>query len=269
MSFELDEKYQSRLKKEFSLHPPLRTGIKRIEGISIEIPMVYKDVKTIMYFLTADADKVNKYINNKNIKPVLIFRNKTVLAINVFEYKESAVGTFNEFTFSIPVMLGAKFSVPIFPLILDQIFNKFGFYVLQLGASSNLGRKHIEEIWGYPTYKNNLEINLGSDGADVTASIKENDKKILGISETLLDGGSNYKFAKKKFKTYFTSGHELRSVKLDVFTYYRIWIGERNFKIETGNHEISSILKQLNIGKKLATIFYPNAIEIAGEALPI
>ena len=151
-------------------------------------------------------------------------------------------------------------------MIFDQSFIKLGFYVIQLGASNDLGRKHIEDIWGYPTYKNNLDISIANNNGRVTSTIKENDVNILTISENLPKNPS-FKLKRKEFNTYFSCGKELRQVNLNTFLFEKMWVGGRDFEIKVGNHEISGILSELGVEKKIATIFYPSAIEIAGKAV--
>lgn len=261
----MNQEYKSLLEKELKLYPYRKTGVRRVNGIDIDMPMIYEDVSSIMFFLLADASKAAKYINNNRVKPILIFKNTTLMAINIFNYRKSAVGAFNEFTFSIPVTVDSNFNIPILPLIFDQSFRKFGFYVVQLGASNDLGRKHIIDLWGYPTYKNNLDITLSYDEGRVFSSIKEGDEIIIEASEGF-SKIADYKFEKKKFNTYFTSNNKLHHVELDTLLCSKIFFGKRDFRIEFGDHELSDLLVNFDVGKKMFSGFYPNAVEIAGEA---
>lgn len=264
----MNEEYSEKLDEELGKYLYHRDYIHTVDGIDIDIPMIYGDASSMMYFMLVDTEKVMNFIHDKRIKPVSIFLGKTLLAINIFEYRKSAVGGFGEFTFSVPIMMDDKLNIPILPLIFDQSFSKLGFYVIQLGASNDLGRKHIEDIWGYPTYKNNLDISIVNDHGRVTSTIKEGDNAILTISENL-PKNSNYKLKKKKFNTYFSHSDEIRQVELNTFLFEKMWMGERDFEIMIGRHELGAILTKLGVEKKIATVFYPNAIEIAGKAVSI
>lgn len=264
----MNEEYSEKLQEVLVGYPYRVDYVHQTCGIGIDIPMIYGDASSVMYFMLVDTEKVMNFIHNKRIKPVSIFPGKTLLAINVFEYRKSAVGGFSEFTFSVPIIMDGKFTVPVLPLIFDQSFSKLGFYVIQLGASNDLGRNHIEDIWGYPTYKNNLDISIVNDHGRVTSTIKEGNDDILIISENL-PKNSIFKLKRKKFNTYFSRGKELRKVELNTFLFEKMWIGQRGFDIKIGDHELSDILKKLGVKKKIATVFYPNAIEIAGKAVKI
>jgi len=264
----MNPEYSEKLQKELGLYPYHRDYVHSVDGTDIDIPMIYGDASSIMYFMLIDTKNVMNFIKDKRIKPVSIFPGKTLLAINIFEYRKSAVGGFWRITFSVPIIIDGRVNVPILPLIFDQSFSKFGFYVIQLGASTDLGRRHIEDIWGYPTYKNNLDISIVNNGGRVTSTIKEGNNIILTISENL-PKNINFKLKSKKFNTYFSHMKELRRVELNTFLFENMWIMGRDFKIKIGNHEIGVILSELGVEKKIATIFYPNAIEIAGKAVSI
>lgn len=264
----MNEEYSEKLQKELRRYPYRVDYVHPTCGIGIDIPMIYGDASSMMYFMLVDTEKVMNFIHDKRIKPVSVFPGKTLLAINIFEYRKSAVGGFGEFTFSIPVMMDAKFNVPILPLIFDQSFSKFGFYVIQLGASNDLGRKHIEDIWGYPTYKNNLDISIVNNNGRVTSTIKEGNDIILAIAENL-PKKQNFELKKKKFNTYFSHGEELRQVELNTFLFEKMWIEGRDFEIRIGSNKLGGILKELGVEKKIATVFYPNAVEIASKAISV
>jgi hypothetical protein len=260
----MKNEYYLKLQKELENYPYKSDYVHKVGGINIPIPMIYGDATSVMHFFIVETKMVKQFIKDKRVKPISIFLNKTVLAINIFEYRKSAVGHFNEFTFSIPIMLDAKINLPIFPLIFDQRFDKLGFYVLQLGASNDIAREHIEKIWGYPTYKNNLDVSLSTENGYINSIIQEKGNNILTISERS-PKKQNFKLQRKKFNSYFLYDNELRQVELNTLLFSKMWLGRRDFKIEIGDHQISEILRKLNIKTKIATVFYPYAIEIASR----
>jgi len=264
----MNEEYHTKLQQELEAYHYHKDYVHSVDGLSIDIPMIYNDASSIMYFMPISIKKAMNFIQDKRIKPVSIFMDTTLLAINIFKYRKSAAGSFNEFTFSIPVMMNRIFNIPILPLIFDQRFKKLGFYVIQLGASNILGRRHIEDIWGYPTYKKDLDISITSHKGRVTSMIKDNNEKVIEISESL-PINSQFKFGRKKFSTYFTYNQELRCVRLNTFLYGKTWVRTKDFFIKIGNNEIGNMLKELGVKRKIATTFYPYAVEIADKAISI
>lgn len=259
-----DNKYYNKLQKELAQYPYKRDYVHLVGKVNIDVPMIYSDASSAMYFFIVNIKDLSPFMKDKRVKPVSIFPGKTLLAINIFEYRESAVGSFNEFTYSVPVMMDSKLNLPVFPIIFDQLFSKLGFYVIQLGASNEAGREHIKEIWGYPTHDTDLNISLRRESGYLTSSIRDGKENIFTISEKL-PKRSNLKFQKKKFKTYFSSENELRQVKLDTLLFEKTWLGSKELSVDIGSHQLSGLLNSVKIKKKLATVFYPYAVEIAGS----
>jgi len=260
----MNEKYHTKLQEELVAYPYKRDYAFCVDNINIDIPMIYGDASSIMYFMPIKISKALEFIHDKRIKPVSIFPGITLVAINIFEYRKSVVGPFNEFTFSIPVIINRKINIPILPLLFDQQFKKLGFYVIQLGASNDLGRRHIENIWGYPTYNKNIDIDIKNNEKCIVSTIKENNESILEISEDLPQS-NKFKFEKKRFNTYFMHNGKLCNVKLETFLFGKTWVKSKNFNIQIGDHILGRMLKKLEVKNKFATTFYPNAIEIASK----
>ena len=47
----MNQEYKSLLEKELKLYPYRKTGVRRVNGIDIDMPMIYEDVSSIMFFL--------------------------------------------------------------------------------------------------------------------------------------------------------------------------------------------------------------------------
>lgn len=259
----MNREYYSILKEKLKKYPYEVDYVHSVDGVNINIPMIYGDASTVVHFFLVDIKKAKNFIKDERIKPIAVAPGKTLLAINTFEYRELKSGSFEEFTFSIPVRFGKVLNIPLIPLIFDQVFKNSGFYVIQLGASNDIGRRHIEDIWGYPTYKNNLDISLSIQNNRITSTIADGDDLILEISEDLPNKQS--KFQKRKIETYFKKGDDLRNVKLETLLFSTLWLGKRNLDVKLGNHELSNMLRELGVEKKVATVFYPNAVEIAAK----
>jgi hypothetical protein len=257
--------YNLKLQEEFKKFAYKLEYVHSVDGYDIDIPMKYEDLTSVMFFFLVEMNRAKKYIKDDKIQLVPFLGKFTLLAVNIFEYRKNPAGPFGEFTFSFPVMNQNKKSIPLLPLIFDQKFNNFGFYVIQLGATNDIARNHIKDIWGYPTFRNNLDISIKNIEGKMICNIAEGDKTIFEATETLKDE-SDAKFEKKRFNTFFNHKEKLIKVKLDTLIYNKMYIGKRDFNMDIGNHEISRILNDLNIKHKLFTIYYPNAIEMAGKA---
>lgn len=258
--------YHAFLEKKLTEYPYKKDYTHDFEGIKIDIPMVYEGASTIMHLMPIKIEDARKFIPDNRVKPVCLLPGVTLLAINIFDYRKCATGPYNEFTFSVPVRFEPKVNLPVLPLIFDQSFSNFGFYVIKLGATNTPSRGHIVDIWGYPTYEKDLDIELRVTDTCVLGAIREDGVSILEIEEALPQD-MKCKFTQKHFNTYFAHNDTLRHVELNTLLFEKMWLGNKNFSIKIGEHKIGQILKDLKVGdKKIATIFYPAAIEIAGRA---
>lgn len=263
----MENNYTLKLLKELNNFLYKIDYIHTVDNVDIKIPMIYKGASSIMFFFIVPTVNILNFFKNDKVKPVTFLKKWSFVAVNIFKYRKSEVGAFNEFTFSIPVMIGSYKNTSVLPLIFDQFFSSFGFYVVQLGASNDIGRRHIEDIWGYPTYKNNLSIEYNVESNHLSSMIKEGSRNILTISESLPN--KKLKFQQKKFKSYFTHESELRQVELNTLLFTKMWKRSNDFKIEFGDHPVSDILKSMGVKKKIFTVYYPYAIEIAGKVKKI
>lgn len=259
---------RNKILKEFSKHSYKLDYVHSVEGYNIDIPMIYKDANVAMFFFPVSISKALKYIDNTKFQLVSFYPGKTLLAINVFEYRDNPAGSFGEFTFSFPVVNKTKKVLPLIPIIFDQMYKDFGFYVIQLGASTDMGRKHIEDIWGYPTYDNNLNILLSDKENTIKASIYEGDELIFSASEYLSENRKP-KFQRKNYNTFFKKNDDLRRVQLETFLMTETFLGKRNFEYKLGNHSLSQMLQDIGIEDKFATVYYSDSIEIAGRVKSI
>ena len=235
--------------KDFKKWHDKKDYIHKVQGLEIDIPMIYEDLSSIMFFFPVKFSLAKEYINDEEVHLVRFNKNMTLMAI----------------TFSFPVMKQKNKAVPLLPLIFDQKFKNFGFYVIKLGASNYIGRKHINDIWGYPTFDKDLDINFSNNNGLISCHIKDGNNLILSISESFPQV-LKAKYKAKKFNTFFRYNNELRGVELNTLLFIKYFIGKRDFCMKIGNHRIAYILKDLEIKNKIATVYYPNAIEMAGRA---
>lgn len=253
----MKEKLESLL-KDFDFSPKYQVDVM---GRKINVPVKYSDTSAFMVFFSISLKKAKEILNSSRLSPIRIIWDRCVLGVTFFNYRDCPVGPYHEFTFSIPVIVDAIFNVPIIPIIFDSMFKKFGYYVVLMGVDTDIARKHIEQIIPYPLFNKNISINLEENDRCLFASINDGGEKIISVRSVL---PNRYKLEKKGFNTYYTKNSKIYNVRLNTFSYNKMMFKMKDLHIEFGNHEISKILKDLDIGAKpLMGIYYKNAIEIA------
>lgn len=253
----IKEKFDAFLKKS-NLEPHHKV---KVMGKDIDVPVKYLDGSVFMIFFPISFKKAKDLLQSNRLTPVRLMGDRCVLGITIFEYRDSPVGPYNEFTFSIPVMIDSKFHAPILPIVFDSFFKNFGYYVILLGADTDIARKHIDEIFPYPTFNKNVSISLNEKNGRLFAGIKDEKEEIASF-DFILPG--SYTFAEKKYNTYYKKNNKIYRVKLDTFLYWRQMFRMKDLRFSLGDHEISAMLKGLHISSKpLLGIHYKKTIEIA------
>lgn len=251
------EKLEALL-KDYDYTPQYQVEVM---GRKIDVPVKYSDASAFTVFFPISFEKAQRWFKSIRLTPVSILRGKCVLAITFFDYRKCPVDPYHEFTFSIPVLIDSKFTVPILPIIFDSVFQNFGYHVILMGADTYISRKHIEQIFPYPTVKKELFIDLREDGKNVLASINEGGEKIISVRQSL---PLKYKLEKKGYNTYYEKDGQLYNVRLDTFSYSARIFRPKELHVDFGRHKISGIFTDLDMGPvPLLCTYYKKAVEIA------
>lgn len=248
------------LLKNFDFSPKYQVDVM---GRKIDVPVKYSDASAFMVFFSISLKKAKEILNSSRLSPVRITGDRCLLGITFFNYRDCPAGPYHEFTFSIPVMVDAKFNIPIIPFIFESFFKKFGYYVILMGVDTDIARKHIEQIFPYPTFNKNLSIDLKEDDRCLFAGVCDGGEEIIFVRSVL---PNKCKLEKKEFNTYYAKDGTIYKVRLNTFSYNKMMFRMKGFQFQLGNHEVAKMLKDLDIGTKpLTGIYYKKAIEIASE----
>ena len=246
------------LLKDFNYVPEYQVDVM---GKKVDVPVKYSDASAFMIFFPISLGKAKDFLRSDRLAPVSILGGRCVLAVTFFNYYDCAIGPFQEFTFSIPVMVDSKFNIPILPIIFDSVFSNFGYNVILIGTNSDISRKHIEKIFPYPSFDKNISTNLNEKDKHLSANIKNGTDEVISVS---LDLQGNYKMSKKRYNTYYTRDNKIYRVRLNTFLFWEKIIEMKNLRLNFGNHEISRIFEKLDVNPKpIASVYYKKAIEIA------
>lgn len=173
------EKFTDDFFKRFTLREAL-TPLKLTGSISKNylFPTFYGDVTCALGIFLCSYTKAEKLVAESlhpEIKPVKMTKGRSLIAFSCYEYKNVMdVAPYNEIAMAIPVMVNAKFSPPLLPMIISS-FKHFGYYVAGMPVTSYENQLRGNKIWGLP--KLTHEIDIHKEGNDcVTTAYEENGK---------------------------------------------------------------------------------------------
>lgn len=234
----------------------------KIGDITINVPVKYK-TQAITGFFPITTKKAVDFINNKRLKPAEISWGKSLVGITLFNHIECPVGPYKEIALSIPIFRDAMLVVPTLSILLNSMLKNFGFYSFLLTGSTDIGREHAEKIWGFPFYNKNIEVFLEDGGSNfyISATEKIEQGKIFSMNVAKIKKERN---TKKDYQTYFFKNDKLINVAISMEGFNNSSMGKNIGKLELGNHEISNILRSLDIDSTpLEIIYYREATKIA------
>lgn len=233
-----------------------------IEGIKVEVPVVYEELSALLMFFPASLKKIEKVINCSRVAPVKIFGDTCLLALTIFDYTKCPTGPYKELALSVPVMLDKKCSVPILPLIFESLFENYGFYTNLLAMNTDIARVHSEKIFGYPTYHKNIKIDLSNQSDSIKISVMDESQHVLSI---VTKESRHYKKLKgKNYNTFFTKNNRLYKVKMTVNATVSSSSLNKDCLCDFSSHEICDkyINKFLLSNKPLYQMHYKQAVEV-------
>ncbi len=145
-------------------------------------PTFYGDVTCAIGIFLCSFEKAEKLAARElhpKIKPVRITKGRSLIAFSCYEYKNVMnVPPYNEIAMAIPVMVNAKFSPPLLPMIMK--FRHFGYYIAGMPVTSYENQVRGNKIWGLP--KVTQQIDVKKEGGDsVTTAYEKSGEPYLTI----------------------------------------------------------------------------------------
>jgi hypothetical protein len=136
-------------------------------------PTMYGDVTCAIGIFLCSYEKAESLVAKElhpEIKPVKITKGRSLIAFSCYEYKNvMSVPPYNEIAMAIPVMVNAKFSPPLLPMIMT--FKHFGYYIAGMPVTSYENQVRGNKIWGLP--KVTQQIDIRKEGGDCVTTAYE------------------------------------------------------------------------------------------------
>jgi len=140
----------------------LRPGKLRLDEETTktyQFPTFYGDVTTAIAIFTCSYKKAKELMPHAKIKPVTLMPGKALVIFSCYEYKNVlGIPGYNEIAMTIPVMVDPKVNIPILPMVMDNVFKKFGYYVFSMPVTSYENQLRGLGFWGLPKVVEDIDI---------------------------------------------------------------------------------------------------------------
>ena len=149
-----------------------------------KVPVFYYNTSSMTAIFTAVTKKVKKYLPHPKMQPLEIFPGKCLVAFMAFEYRETDIGPYNEFSISIPITFGNKPSMPAINVFKNKITKCFTAYIWHLPVTTEIALVGGVEVLGYP--KIVADINFKKNLKWLQCTLSQNGKSIIKFKGKIL-----------------------------------------------------------------------------------
>jgi len=150
---------------------------------NIELPILYYDVNLLIAFYFIEQKRARNILRNTDLETLGFYNGKSLVALALFEYKDTTVGIYNEVGLAIGVKEKEKKvffpTLQLFKLLLKTNSQNIpiGFYILHLPVTTKKANVAGREIWGYPKFITEIPLKFDLQNSYFNGSVKDPDNK--------------------------------------------------------------------------------------------
>jgi hypothetical protein len=144
----------------------------------VKLPVFYYDNTAMTAIYTASTAMVRRHLPAVGMNPVEMTPGRALVAFTAFEYRQSDIDPYNEFSVSFPITY-RKLSIPGLTVLGMMARRYFTAYVWQLPVTTELARYGGVEWYGYPKYL--ADIRFAHEGPFLACTLSEGGDEILTL----------------------------------------------------------------------------------------
>lgn len=176
------DKFQNDFFRRFTLRPaPKPLQLNDEIARNYLFPTFYGDVTCAIAIFLCNYEKAESMMLHPRIKPVRMPRGRALVAFSCYEYKNvMGVPPYNEIAMTIPVMVDPLVNVPLLPMVMNDLFEEFGYYVFSMPVTSLENQLRGVKIWGLPKVVQEIDIRQ-ENGECITVACEESGERYLEL----------------------------------------------------------------------------------------
>ena len=148
------------------------------EGRKAKLPVFYYDNTALTAIYTASTAAVRGLLPHPAMRPIELYPGRCLAAFTAFEYRETDIDPYNEFSISFPVTFDRP-QIPGVTAGLQMARRCYSAYVWQLPVTTEIARVGGVDLYGYPKFI--ADIDFTRDPGWVTCDLSEGGKRILSL----------------------------------------------------------------------------------------
>lgn len=210
----------------------------------VTLPIFYYDAASFSSIFIAPTDRVKAYMPFPGVSPLEIFPGRSLVALSAFEYRDTDIAPYNEFSLSVLVSYPKK-QITGVTLAKQLILNRLQAVILSLPVTSERARKGGVEMGGYPKFMADIEFR--ENGGKRVCVVSVQGKRLLTFHGDIIK-------TKKGPKTHAKIFTVMNGIPMGANLYmnqieFAQTLGKGKSGIDIGKgHELCDILADLHLG---------------------
>lgn len=206
-----------------------------------DLPVMYYRDDSFLGVFGAAYEPVRALLPSNELYPVTLPGGRAAVGVAAFNYLETSIAPYGEIAVVIPCTHGRR-SPPLLPILLEQRFPAFGWFVLHLPVTARFARDAGRKIYGYTKFV--ADMDFQKRPAFQRVRLSEGDDHILTL--TVQQQGLIVR-DNRALITYSVRDGELLKTTVPVRAVHQTGLWPGAGTLELGDHEIAAQLRSLDI----------------------
>jgi hypothetical protein len=150
-----------------------------IDGLDFELPVVIREARIFSAVFPASARRLRGLIAEQGLVPAQLIPGMGLVQLTAYEYSDTDIGPFNEFSVVIPLYSPGFPKLPFFNLNKARTTREVHNYLIHRGATSETAVRILGGYHRWPEFVSSIDFD--EDGEWLTCTWKEGDDLICRL----------------------------------------------------------------------------------------
>jgi len=151
----------------------------RVEDLDFKMPAVAKDATIFGAWFPASVKKLRKLLPSEGMAPAQLLPGTGLIAIGAYEHRDTDIGSYNEFSVTIPLYSPRFPKIPLYNLFKSISENENYNFLLHRAANSEAAVCICKDLFLFPEFHASFEFTESDDW--MTCEVEEDGELICRL----------------------------------------------------------------------------------------
>lgn len=151
------------------------SGVEQLEanigGQRAKSPTFYRDARSFTLVMPANLIALRRMMPDPRYVPAQVLPGVGAVNLTAFEYFDTDIGPYKEFSFSIPLNSSRFLQLPCYNMLRQLIQNAFDIYIFHLPVTTEIALRGGIEVYNYPKFLADIEFEEDDDRVQCEVSV--------------------------------------------------------------------------------------------------